>query len=227
MNPVLKLVIYITLDIVVFIYFGKLYGFLGIGLILYFFFDIISFFKTLQICNMNFNEGIAYLKDYQGSFHNPQAFKDSLYLIKNYKLKDFVIIGIYYDKPDEVPQEKRRYSIGIFKKNSGSNESVSKEFEIYCKQNNFYSVKLPKTSSIYSSWRYSNFFTLMVGIAKFYNTVNKNFLNDNFKRMYKINENPKICVELYVTESKMEFYMPIENSEKFFVYRKEEKAKSN
>ena len=44
--------------------------------------------------------------------------------------------------------------------------------------------------------------------------------------MYKIKENPKVTIELYTSESKMEFHIPIVNEDKFFVYKKEDKPKS-
>ena len=43
--------------------------------------------------------------------------------------------------------------------------------------------------------------------------------------MYKIKENPKVIIELCVSESKMEFHIPIANEDKFFVYKKEDKPK--
>ena len=222
MNFLIKLIIFISIDIYIFISFGKPYGLLGIGFILYYLFDILSIFHSLKISSGNFNGGVAYLKDYQGPLHNPQAFKDSLYLIKNFKLKDFVIIGIYYDKPDEVEKNKLRYSIGIFKKKGSNKGTINKDFENYCNKNNFYHVEFPDTASICSSWKYSNFFSMMVGIAKFNQLIKKNLDDETFRNMHKITEKPKIVIELYVNESDMEFYIPTANVDKFLVYRKKE-----
>ena len=87
-------------------------------------------------------------------------------------------------------------------------------------------AEFPTTSCIFSSWDYSNFFTMMLGITKFYSILKKNLEDALFRKMYKIKENPKLTIELYVTESKMEFHVPIANEDKFFVYKKEDKPKN-
>jgi hypothetical protein len=66
----------------------------------------------------------------------------------------------------------------------------------------------------------------MLGITKFYSIMKKNLEDAIFRKMYKIKENPKVTIELYTSESKMEFHIPIVNEDKFFVYKKEDKPKS-
>ena len=56
--------------------------------------------------------------------------------------------------------------------------------------------------------------------------MNKNLEDAVFRKMYKIKENPKVTVELYQSESRIEFFIPIVNEDKFFVYKKEDKPKS-
>jgi hypothetical protein len=226
MSPFIKLLIFLCIDIYIFLHFGKLFGFVGLGIIIYRALNILGILRSPQIFRGAFNEGVAYLKDYQGSFHNPEAYKEALYLIKTYKLKDFVVIGIFYDKPGEVPENKLRSSIGIYKKNVGFADPVPKEFESYCQTNNYYYSEFPNTTCLYSSWEYSNFFTMMLGITKFYSIMKKNLEDAVFRKMYKIKENPKVTIELYTSESKMEFHIPIVNEDKFFVYKKEDKPKS-
>ena len=160
------------------------------------------------------------------SEHNPEAYKEALNLITTFKLKEFLLIGIFYDKPGEVPEDKLRSSIGIFRRNVGFPDPVPKEFEEYCKNNDYYSAELPMTSCLYSSWDYSNFFTMMVGISKFGKILKQSLEDVLFKKTFKIKENPKIIIELYVSESKMEFWVPTVNENKFFIYKKEEKPKS-
>ena len=48
--------------------------------------------------------------------------------------------------------------------------------------------------------------------------MNKNLEDAVFRKMYKIKENPKVTVELYQSESRIEFFIPIVNEDKFFVY---------
>ena len=225
MNPFIRLVLLLAVDIYIFMNFGKLYGFLGLGVIIFRFLHIFGFTRSPQIYRGAFSEGVAYLKDYQGSYKNPEAYKEATYLINTYKLKDFLVIGIFYDKPGEVPEEKLRSSIGIYRRNQGFPDPVPKEFESYCQTNNYYSVDLPMNSCIYSTWEFSNSFTMVMGIMKFYALMKKNLEDAMFRKMYKIKENPKVCIELYESESKLEFYIPIANEDKFLVYKKDDSLK--
>ena len=228
MNPFIKYLILLAVDIYIFMYFGKTFGFFGLGVILVRLLKTLGYLRSPKIFRGAFSEGVAYLKDYQGSYRNPEAYKEALNLIKTFKLKDFLVIGIFYDKPGEVPEDKLRSSIGIFRKNIGFPDPMPKVFEDFCKENNYYSSEFPMTSCLYSIWEYSNFFTMMMGIMKFYKVM-KGFLEDpQTRRMYKIKEdsNPKVTIELYASESKMEFFVPLVNEDKFLVYKKEEKPKS-
>ena len=225
MDPFIRLVLLLAIDIYIFMHFGKLYGLLGLGGIIFRFLHIFGFTRSPQIYRGAFSEGVAYLKDYQGSYKNPEAYKEAAYLINTYKLKDFLVIGIFYDKPGEVPEEKLRSSIGIYRRNQGFPDPVPKEFESYCQTNNYYSVDLPMNSCIYSTWEFSNSFTMVMGIMKFYALMKKNLEDAMFRKMYKIKENPKVCIELYESESKMEFYIPIANEDKFLVYKKDDSQK--
>ena len=117
MNPFIRLVLLLAVDIYIFMNFGKLYGFLGLGVIIFRFLHIFGFTRSPQIYRGAFSEGVAYLKDYQGSYKNPEAYKEAAYLINTYKLKGFLVIGIFYDKPGEVPEEKLRSYIGIYRRN--------------------------------------------------------------------------------------------------------------
>ena len=225
MNPFIRLVLLLAVDIYIFMNFGKLYGFLGLGVIIFRFLHIFGFTRSPQIYRGAFSEGVAYLKDYQGSYKNPEAYKEAAYLINTYKLKGFLVIGIFYDRPGEVTEEKLRSSIGIYRRNQGFPDPVPKEFESYCQTNNYYSADLPMNSCIYSTWEFSNSFTMVMGIMKFYALMKKNLEDAMFRKMYKIKENPKVCIELYESESKLEFYIPIANEDKFLVYKKDDSLK--
>lgn len=222
MNLYLKYIIFIAIDIYIFKHFGKIFGFLGLGIIIYRFLNMLGFFRSPKIYRGSFNEGIAYLKDYKGKYFNPNAYKESLELIKKYNLENFVVIGIFYDKPDDVPEAEYRSSIGIYKKNKGFPGPAPKDFEDFCQKNNYYSVEFPSTSCAYSSWEYSNYFVMMVGILKFYKILNQGLKDPVFKKMYRLNEKTKVCIELFETESKMKFFIPTVDEDKFLVYRKDD-----
>ena len=225
MNLLAKFAILCCVDIYIFMYIGKFYGFIGLGIICIRFLYNLGILRSPKIFRGAFSEGMVYVKDYQGSYHNPEAYKEALNLITTFKLKEFLLIGIFYDKPGEVPEDKLRSSIGIFRRNVGFPDPVPKEFEEYCKNNDYYSAELPMTSCLYSSWDYSNFFTMIIGIIKFTKKMKKNLQDVTFRKKNEINEEPKIEIELYISESKMEFYIPLANSDKFFVYKKEDKQK--
>ena len=222
MNLFIKYIFFIAIDIYIFRNFGKLCGFLGLGIIIYRLLNLLGFLRTPKIYRGFFNEGVAYLKDYKGKYFNPNAFKESLELIKKFNLENFVLIGIYYDRPGNIPETEYRCSIGIYKKNVGFANPVPKEFEEYCEKNNYYFAELPSTSSVYSDWEYTNHFVMMMGILKFYKIIKLGLEDASFRKMYKISEKSKICIELYLTESKMEFYIPLANEEKYMLYRKED-----
>ena len=67
-------------------------------------FDIIS---NIIFYRSSLGNGIVFTKDYYGSYNNlQQAFNEAKKLISTYQLKDFLIIGIYYDKADSPDQNK-------------------------------------------------------------------------------------------------------------------------
>ena len=222
MNLFLKYILYIAIDIYIFRNFGTLFGILGLGIIIYRLLNLLGFFRTPKIYRGSFNEGVAYLKDYKGKYFNPNAFKEALDLIRKYNLKDYIPIGIYYTRPGNLLETEYKSSIGIYRKNVGFPDPVPKEFEEFCEKNNYYFAELPSAMSIYSNWEYSNHFTMMTGILKFYKNIKLSMEDASFRKMYKISEKSTISIELYVTESKMEFFIPYINEDKFMLYRKED-----
>ena len=208
--------------------FGKLYGFIGLGIIIYRFLNTFGITRSPTIYKATFKECTAYLKDYQGSYRNPNSYKEALDLLKTLNLEKFGVIGIFYDKPGEVTEDKLRCSIGVYKLNKGFADPPSKELEKYCKDNNYYMTELPTASSIYSDWDFSNSFTMMMGIMKFYKKLDNNLSDPMFRQTYRLSKEfkPKISIEIFKSESKMEFYVPYVDVDKFFVYKKEDKPKS-
>ena len=177
----LRLCIFIAAEIYIFRNFGKLYGFIGLGILIFRFLQQLGIIRSIKIFRGGFNEGVAYLKDYKGSYRNKAAFIEASDLIKKFNLKNFLVIGIYYDKPGEVKENDFRSSIGIYRKNIGFPEPIPEEVNIYLKNNNYYSVEFPMTTSIYSSWDYINKISMGLGIMKFYSLMKKNMSDDYFK----------------------------------------------
>ena len=222
----LKFCIFIAAEVYIFKNFGKLYGFIGLGIIIVRFLHSLGILRSPKIFKGAFNEGVAYLKDYKGSYRNKAAFEEASQIIKKFNLKDFSVIGIFYDRPNETKENEFRYSVGVFRKNIGFPEPVPEEFEIYCKTNNYYSAEFPVTTSLYSMWDYSNKLSMVIGIFKFYKSLIQNLSDNYFKKMYKVSGDPKTTIEIYSNDSKVEFYLPLFNHEKFFVYKYDEKPKN-
>ena len=224
MNPYLRFLIFIAIDIYIFKNFGKLYGFIGLGIILYRLLNTLGITRSPTIYKAAFRECRAYLKDYQGSYKNPDAYKEACNLLKSLGLKEFGVIGIFYDRPGEVPEDKLRYSVGIYKLNKGFPDPPTKELEKYCNDNNYYMADLPSASSIYSDWEFSNSFTMMMGIIKFYKKLNNNLSDPSFRQTYKLSKEfkPKVCIEIFKSEAKLEFHVPYVDADKFLVYKKED-----
>ena len=170
----------------------------------------------------SFGDGIVFTKDYYGSYNNlQQAFNEAKKLISTYQLKDFLIIGIYYDKADSPDQNKLRSSIGIYKPNRGFPDKVPEEFERYCQNNEYNKNELPNTSSLYASWDYFNTFTLITGIKKFKSILYSKLKDPSFKRLFKVDENKvKVIVEVY-KEKEVNFYVPLLNVDKFMLFQKD------
>ena len=162
------------------------------------------------------------VEDYYGPYYNLQkAFDDAKKLISTYQLKDFLIIGIYYDKDDSPDQSKLRSSIGIYKPNRGFPDKVPEEFERYCKENEYNKNELPNSNSIYASWEYFNVFTLMNGIKKFKSSLYSKIKDPSFKRLFKVDESKvKVIVEVY-KEKEVNFYVPLLNVDKFMLFQKD------
>ena len=69
---------------------------------------------------------------------------------------------------------------------------------------------------------------MMMGIMKFYKKLDNNLSDPMFRQTYRLSKEfkPKISIEIFKSESKMEFYVPYVDVDKFFVYKKEDKPKS-
>ena len=230
MNVLIKLAIYGIIDYFLF-KLGFYYGMFGLVIIIYQILRILGYFRSPEISKASFCEGIAFLKDYQGTYSNSgTAFQEVSNIIKTFKLDEgkvkYVPIGIYYDKPGVTEESKLRYSIGIYQRNLGFAENPPKELESYCKNKGYYFAELPNASSMYASWEYVNIFALIKGIRKFFIGLESKLNDESFLRTYRIKKGTKCetVVEVYEYESKIAFYAPLLNVEKFNFYKLDNKT---
>ena len=214
--------LYLIINLLAFKLGGFWLGLIALCIVIYKVLDMFGIIRNIIIYKGSFGDGIVFTKDYYGSYNNlQQAFNEAKKLISTYQLKDFLIIGIYYDKADSPDQNKLRSSIGIYKQNRGFPDKVPEEFERYCQNNEYNKNELPNTSSLYASWDYFNTFTLITGIKKFKSTLYSKLKDPSFKRLFKVDENKvKVIVEVY-KEKEVNFYVPLLNVDKFMLFQKD------
>ena len=217
-----KIPLYLIISLLAFKLGGFWIGLIALCIVIYKLLDMFGIIRNIIFYRGSFGDGIVFTKDYYGSYNNlQQAFNEAKKLISTYQLKDFSIIGIYYDKADSPDQNKLRSSIGIYKQNRGFPDKVPEEFERYCQNNEYNKNELPNTSSLYASWDYFNTFTLITGIKKFKSTLYSKLKDPSFKRLFKVDENKvKVIVEVY-KEKEVNFYVPLLNVDKFMLFQKD------
>ena len=207
-------------------YFFKLAGLwisiISLGLTIY---KILSYFgitRSPKILLGSFEGGISFTKDYYGPYtKHKEAFYEASKLIKAYNLQNYIIIALYYDSPGSVDEDNLRSSIGIYAKKGFYNKKYE-EFEDYCRDNGFNKNELPDSVSLYSKWNYFNFFSMIIGVQKFYKIMFTNLENGKYKKEYNIDKSKvKNMIEVYEDlGTQMTFYVPIENNDKFMIFKK-------
>ena len=218
--------IFIIIDLILFWFFGIIVGSIGIAItILYVYLFATGIFGRIEFFKSTFFEGIAFLKDYNCPYSKlGQAFNEALQIINEMKLKEkgkeYSIIGIYYDKPGK--SDTMRCSIGIYQKNSISQEKPQKELEELCISKGYNYCELPNQSSLFCSWKYSNKLSMFYGIYKFNKELKENLNNPEFKKNFKLNDKGfNYVIEVYENDSNIKFYVPLIDEEKFFFYKKD------
>ena len=223
MNPFCSIILLLYTNYLVYHYSGIFLGLISSLIVIYKISYILGKTRTPTIFLGSFQQGLSYTKDYFGSYtQHKGAFLEAKKLIEKYKLKDFVLIAIYYDKPGSMDDNKLRSSIGIYKRSKWSPEKVPEEFEKYCEENGYNKTELPDASSLCCIWDYFNYSSMMIGIQKFYKLFEVKIRDGNFKKMYNIDENKtKISIEVYESiDSYISFYVPLTNNENFMVFKK-------
>ena len=222
MHTYFKIALLFLLNYFSFTLAGIWYGLISLGMTIYKILSYIGITRTPKILIGRFEEGITYTKDYYGSYtKHKEAFYEASRLIKTYNLKNYIIIALYYDSPTSVEEDKLRSSIGVYIKKELHNKE-SEEFENYCLSHGFNKNQLPCSPSLYSNWEYFNFFSMIIGVQKFYKIMFTNLGNGYYKKKYNIDESKiKNMIEVYEDlGTSMTFYVPIENNDKFMVFKK-------
>ena len=230
MNLLIKISVLLLVDYFLF-RLGFYFGMLGLIIVIYRILNILGFFRSPTLGRSGFSSGNVFLKDYEGPYSNSGVcFEEVVKILKKFKIDEgklkYVPIGLYYDNPGEVEDSKLRYSIGFYQRELGFPENPPKELENYCKENNYYFSRLSTVDTLFSSWEYFTFFTLIKGIKKFYNILSNKLNDASFIKTFRIPKGTKcdIIIELYESDSKISFYAPIKNISDFQLYKKDTKT---
>jgi len=224
MNVYAKILLLIFINLLCYAFTGFWIGLFASCILIY---KILSYFGITRTPNIfigHFEEGLSFTKDYYGSYKkHKKEFMEACQLIQKFKLKDFLVIALYYDSPDSVEEKKLRCSIGIYTKNINFVENIPKEFEKYCEENGYNKNELPSSRSLYCNWKYFNFLSMIIGVIKFYKLMEKNMKDDNFKETFRVDESQiKASIEVYeMDHSSVSFYLPLANGDKFMLFKKE------
>lgn len=223
MHPFITIGILLIMDLILFKYTGFWGGLLLLEFIIYKISKILGITNKRNFFRILFVEGVAFTKDYIGSYNEINDYFLKLKkIISTFNLKDFYIISIFYDIPYNYENPNIRCSMGLYKKNLGQNqELLPKEFEKYCFENGFNKNELPGAISLYNSWEYCNEFTMKLGIQNFYKTLIENINDKNFLKALNIKDKLNInqIIELYESDKLVSFYVPLEFTDKFLIFK--------
>ena len=221
MEVYIKIPLIILINYLIFTYAGFWFGILALAISVYKILALFGFIRNPIVYRASFLEGIAFTKDYIGPYDKLDAVFQEINQIKNkFKLKDFVPIAIYYDKDKTIEPNKRKSSIGLYKKKKGN--EISEEFNNYCIKNGFNKNELPNAVSLFSSWEYSSNYTMKMGIEKFNKIMEHNLKNENFLKTFRVNEKDiKVLIEVYENSSLINFYIPFKKVDEFLIFKKD------
>ena len=223
MNPQLRIILLLIINICCFYFGGFRAGIISLFIVIYRLLSIFGITTTPQIFQNHFSSGICYVKNYTGSYSSHvDAFINVDKIIKEKNLNDFSIIGLYYDNPETVKEDKLRCSIGLYIKNEGGC-SLSPEDEKFLINDGFKKHELVDSKSLYICWNYINVFSMMIGIRKCYALMRKKMKSKHFMESFQIKEEQiKVSIEIYDNfygNKNIHFYVPFENGDKFLIYQ--------
>ena len=117
---------------------------------------------------------------------------------------------------------KLKSSRGIYTKKSFNNKE-NEELEKFCQENGYNKNELPSSPSVYCNWEYFNFYSMIIGLQKFYKLMFSNLDKGIYKKEYNIDEiKIKTMIEAYDDlESTMTFYVLIQNNDKYMIFKRD------
>jgi len=227
MNFYIRLIVLLVITIFLGYNMGLTGFLLGIGITIYKVLNSIGLIRSINISKLSFTGGLIYYKEYTGSYKKiGQNFEELNKIIKKFKLSDYYIIGIYYEKPNESNENNQKAVYGIYKKINIKNFKPNEDLEKFLTEEKFIKAKLLNTNSLYASWEYINMFSMLLGISKFYKTLDESLKDKDFKRQYRIKEDQfKLSIELYDSENSISFFIPLINHEQFMLHKDLKKDK--
>lgn len=178
-----------------------------------------GFLRFISIYKSTFSDRKYYFKEYTGSYSkmSPESFESVNQIITKFKTKKLSLACVYFDNPSTTPEDKQRYTIGLFQMQTHlPNKLDEEEFENYLLENGFKKAEFPMVKALYSKWEFLNMTSMYIGLKKFYNKLWKELQNADFVKSFEI-KSFKCSIEIY-TENDVTFYIPITKQEMFLVH---------
>ena len=141
--------------------------FIILALILVIFLGTLTYlggFKKMTVDEVNMNQFFYMYKTHKGSYRKiGKLFKELNELKKSKKLNSNNFIGVYYDDPNEIPEEQLRAEAGIsLLKNEYDEFQKNPEFD------KFQFRIIPPADYVHTTFKYSNTLGMILAIMKAY-----------------------------------------------------------
>jgi hypothetical protein len=180
-------------------------------------------FRGIHFQQSIFSHAEIYYIEYTGDYYQIYRELEKLMLIINkFNLSriSYSTFGFYYDNPKKIEASKCRAVIGIMKeiKNPSINSTLAKKeegFIEYLVRNSFKKATIPETESLFAYFPYINPLSKVVGINKFYSTLDSSLQSEEFKKNFNMDRKKyKVSIEVYKGNT-LFFYVPLKNHERF------------
>jgi hypothetical protein len=171
-----------------------------------------------------FNTGVLkeidiYYKEYTGDYYYIYEEYEKIDLIIN-RLKlnknEYFPFGLYYDDPKKTEASKCRAIVGIIKEiKEKENKKEENNTESCVISKGYKKSNLPETDCLFSFFEFINPMSKVLGINKFYSTLESSLQSEQFRKTFNIDKKKyKLSVEIYKGD-KVFFFVPLKNYERF------------
>jgi hypothetical protein len=218
----IKWILFFSLDIFVWYSYSFRAFLIGLSIIFLKYIWDTGLFQGIKFYKGVFKNSEIFYTEYVGEYYqiSKEFVKLNLIISKfNLNKQYYSTFGIYYDDPKKVDSKKCRALIGIIKETDSTMRpsALAKDEDLtdYLITNSFKRAILPDSESLVATFPYINTMSMMIGIKKFYSSLDSGLNSEEFKKMYNIDRKKfKFSVEIY-RDQEIFFYIPLKNHDKF------------